>query len=151
MGSRRHASVHLRRTGPYRYVATNEAGASIELGRGEGLFNPVELLMAAAGACSAIDVDAGVSPVSEPTDFRVRVAGEWGPDEAGASALDHLAMDFHLEFCADESGDRAADLVAELVRSSHDRDCTVGRTVEHPTRVDALVDGTVVASSRAGK
>ncbi len=49
--------VDVTRIGPTHYRATNEEGASLDFGRGEGLLTPVELLLAAVAGCSAVDVD----------------------------------------------------------------------------------------------
>ncbi len=59
------------------YTVTNERGGTITVGRGaDGEFSPVELLLAAIGACTAIDVDVLTSRRAEPTAFTVEVGAE---------------------------------------------------------------------------
>ena len=120
------------------FVATNPAGASLEFGRGEGLLSPVELLLAAVAGCSAIDVDVVTSRRTEPTKFIVRASGE-KIDEDGATRLAGVDLEFELAFPNDEAGQDAAKMVERLVQLSHDKHCTVSRTVEHQTPVNFTV------------
>ena len=51
-------SVSLERLSKGRYRATNKHGDTLVVGEGgDGTFTPVELLLTAMAACSAIDVD----------------------------------------------------------------------------------------------
>lgn len=138
-------AVRLERTSTGNYRATNAAGVSIALGMGDDVFSPVELLLAAIGGCSAIDVDVVTSRRGEPDEFTVEVSAEKLVDETGGSCLQDVVADFHLAFGDGERAREAAGLVDRLVRLSHDRDCTVSRTVELPTRVRMDVDGRTVA------
>ena len=104
-------AIDLTRLDTAVYRATNSAGASIEFGSGEGLLSPVELLLAAVAECSAVDVDVVTSRLSE-----VRVG-------------------FDLSFPDTPEGNQARRMVDNLIRISHEKDCTVSRTVENPTRV----------------
>ncbi len=130
--------IEMTRKGPNHFVATNAAGASLEFGRGEGLLSPVELLLAAIAGCSAIDVDVVTSRRTEPTKFLVRAAGE-RIEEDGASRLAGVELEFELAFPEDAAGQDAAKLVPRLVQLSHDKHCTVSRTVEHQTPVTFTV------------
>ena len=79
-------SVQIERTGAGRYVVRNVRGGSIPLGTGEDSgFTPVELLLAAIGGCTSIDVDLITSRRAEPTEFVVTVTGNKIRDEAGGS------------------------------------------------------------------
>jgi putative redox protein len=47
----------------------------------------------------------------------------------------NLEVEFHVAFAAGEVGDRAREAVPRLLQESHDRLCTVTRTVELGTPV----------------
>lgn len=127
-------SIDLTRESQRHYKATNGRGGSIEFGQGEGLMSPVEVLLAALAGCSAIDVDVVTSRRSEPEDFGVHVEGD-RVDEDGASRLSDVRASFTVRFPDDESGRQAQGMVDNLIRISHEKDCTVSRTVEHATNV----------------
>lgn len=129
-------SIELTREATNRYVARNAAGVEVTFGRGEDLMSPVELLLAAIAGCSSIDVDTVTSRSSEPTEFRVEASGSKVAEENGGSRLEDLNLSFNLSFPDDEGGRKAAGLVDRLVKLSHDKYCTVSRTVEHGTPVE---------------
>lgn len=135
-------SVELSRTTTGRYTARNAAGAEIAFGRGEGLLSPVELLLAAVAGCSSIDLDTVTSRSAEPSRFRVEATGRKLVEEDGANRMDDLHLSFHLSFPDDAGGRKAAKLVERALALSHDKYCTVSRTVEHGTAVghDVTVD-----------
>ncbi|WP_420176336.1 OsmC family protein [Luteococcus sp. OSA5] len=137
-GPTRH-QVRLQRTSTGNYLATNAAGVELPVGLAEEHFSPVELLLAAIGACSAIDVDVVTSRRGEPEGFEVEVGGEKFVDDEGGTRLRELEVDFRVVFGDDERGRQAAGLVERLVRLSQERDCTVSRTVEHATPVTMRV------------
>ncbi|KUG51302.1 oxidoreductase [Kocuria rosea subsp. polaris] len=128
-------SVELTRTATGRYTARNPAGAEITFGRGENLLSPVELLLAAIAGCSAIDVDVATARSAEPSEFRIEATGRKIVEESGANRLEDLNLSFHLSFPDDAAGRKAAGMVERLVGLSHDKYCTVSRTVEHGTAV----------------
>lgn len=140
-------SIELSRQKTGHYTARNAAGAEVEFGQGEGLLSPVELLLAAIAGCSAIDVDVATSRSAEPARFEVTASGDKVVDENGASRMDHLNLAFKLAFGDDAGGQKAASMVERLVKLSHDKHCTVSRTVEHGTPVDFDVDVSTGASA----
>ncbi|MFJ6417766.1 OsmC family protein [Paeniglutamicibacter sp. NPDC091659] len=127
-------SVELTRTATARYTVRNAAGAEIEFGQGEGLLSPVELLLAAIAGCSSIDVDTVTARSAEPTDFRVSATGHKVVED-GASRVDGLHMSFNVAFPDTAEGQKAAGMVERLVELSHEKYCTVSRTVELGTPV----------------
>ncbi|WP_212988026.1 OsmC family protein [Actinoplanes auranticolor] len=132
-------SVEIERTGAGRYDVRNVRGGTIALGTGDDdRFTPVELLLAALGGCTGIDVDLVAGRRAEPTRFVVRVRGDKVRDEAGANRMENLEVEFDVEFAAGADGDRAREAVPRLIRQSHDRLCTVSRTVELGTPVSAF-------------
>jgi uncharacterized OsmC-like protein len=109
------------------------------LGTGEGTdFTPVELLLAAIGGCTSADVDIIVSRRAEPDHFVVRVSGNKVRDEAG-NRLENLSVEFTVRFPEGTAGDPAREALPTAVRKSHDRLCTVTRTVERGTAVSVSI------------
>jgi putative redox protein len=130
-----HRGVRIERTGPTRYIASNEHGGQITVGAGEGTdFTPVELLLAAIGGCTAIDVDLLTSRRAEPGAFEVLVDASKVRDDAG-NHLSDLLVTFRVRFPDGEAGDRAREILPDVVQKSHDRLCTVSRTIELGTPV----------------
>ena len=133
--------VEIERTGARHYAARNTRGGVIQIGSGEGdTFTPVELFLAAIGACTGIDVDLITSKRSEPTVFRVRVTGTKIRDDAGVNRMENLEVAFTVAFPEGEAGDAARAVLDRSVRMSHDRLCTVSQTVERGTEVAIAIN-----------
>jgi putative redox protein len=130
-----HRSVRLERIENSRYVVTNDRGGQIRIGKGEGTdFTPVDLLLAGIGGCTAIDVDILTSRRAEPDAFEVLVDAEKVHDNAGNHLTD-IVVTFRIRFPDGADGDKARALLPDAVRKSHDRLCSVSRTVELGTPV----------------
>ena len=129
-------SVRIERTSIGKYVVHNVRGGAISVGTGQDdCFTPVELLLAALGGCTAADVDFITSRRAEPTRFVVEVTGDKVRDDAGGNRMQNLAVVFTATFPAGADGDRAREALPRSMRQSHDRLCTVSRTVELGTPV----------------
>lgn len=134
-----HRSVTLTRTAPTRFRAVNARGGVLDFGGGDDpSFSPVELLLAAIGGCSGIDVDLITGRRAQPESFTVTVEADKARDENG-NHLTNVAMTFALTFPAGPAGDAAREVLPEAVRRSHERLCIVGRTVELPTPVTVSI------------
>jgi len=134
--------VSLVRRSEGHYTATNARGGQIRFGAGKDAeFTPVELLLAAIGGCSSIDVDTVTSRRGGPTQFTVSVSGTKRSDEEGRASLGDVAVDFQLSFPDTEEGREAAGLVNRVVTMSRDKNCTVSRTVEAQTPVAFSIAG----------
>ena len=133
-----HRSVRLERIENSRYTAINERGGKITIGGGTD-FTPVELLLVAIGGCTAIDVDLLTSRRAEPDSFEIVVDAEKARDAAGNHLTD-LQVTFRIAFPAGEQGDKARELLPDAVRKSHDRLCTVSRTVELSTPIATRIE-----------
>ena len=130
-----HRSVRLERIENSRYVATNDRGGQISIGTGEGTdFTPVDLLLAAIGGCTAVDVDILTSRRAEPEKFEIVVDADKVRDEGG-NRLTDIMVTFKIKFPGGEDGDKARALLPDAVRKSHDRLCSVSRTVELGTPI----------------
>lgn len=134
---RRSVTLERLETGVYR--ATNAAGAELVFGSMlDAGFTPVELLLAAIGGCSAVDVDVVTGRRSEPEQFEVEVSGEKVRDEGGSHLTD-LQMTFRVTFPVGPEGDAARERLPRAVQASHERTCTVSRTVEAGTPVTVTI------------
>jgi putative redox protein len=132
--TRRHVTID--RTRNSHYTVTNERGGTISVGDGsDDSFTPVELLLTAIGACTAIDVDILTSRRAEPGSFQVTVKGTKIRDDQHANRLTDIAVTFALTFPDGEDGDKARAIVPDAMKRSHERLCTVSRTVELGTPI----------------
>src|SRR5579863_4983923 len=135
-----HRSVRLERIENSRYTAINERGGKMTIGTGADTdFTPVELLLVAIGGCTAVDVDLLTSRRAEPDSFEIVVAAEKVRDTAGNHLAD-LEVTFRITFPDGEQGDKARVVLPDAVRKSHDRLCTVSRTVELGTPIATRIE-----------
>jgi uncharacterized OsmC-like protein len=135
-----HRSIRLERIENSRYVVTNDRGGQISIGKGEGTdFTPVDLLLAGIGGCTAVDVDILTSRRAEPDTFEVLVDAEKVRHAAGNHLTD-LVVTFRITFPDGEQGDAARTLLPDAVHKSHDRLCTVSRTVELGTPIATRIE-----------
>src|SRR3981189_3593848 len=133
-------SVDIERTSVGRYIVRNVRGRSMLIGTGGAdSFTPVELLLAAIGGCTAIDVDLITSRRAEPSEFSVKVTGDKTRDAGGGNRMEHLTVEFTVTFPDGEAGDLWALEIPRSVRMSHDRLCTVSRTVELEESVETAL------------
>jgi putative redox protein len=135
-----HRNVTVERLASGTFTATNDRGGQITMGTGGGAdFAPAELLLAAIGGCTAVDVDAVTSRRAEPEAFALGVGADKVRDENGNRLAD-IEVTFRITFPAGEQGDAARAVLPGIVRQSHDRLCTVSRTIELGTPIRARVE-----------
>ncbi|HXL20795.1 MAG TPA: OsmC family protein [Streptosporangiaceae bacterium] len=135
-----HRTVTVRRVDSGRFAVRNDRGGEISFGTGDGTdFTPTELLLAAVGGCTAIDADILTSRRAEPDEFEVRVDAEKIKDTEG-NRLTDIVVTFGISFPATPEGDEARAILPDVVRKSHDKLCTVGRTIEVGTPITARVE-----------
>lgn len=133
-----HRSVSLTRVSKGVFDVTNVRGGTMRIGGGESPdFTPVELFLASIAGCSAVDVDFITVKRSEPESFTVEMSGEKQRDERGANHMDGLTLRFSVTFPEGEDGDRAREMLPRAIEMSHDRLCTVSRTVVLGAPVDS--------------
>lgn len=135
-----HRRVTLERLDTGVYRATNPRGVQLQFGSfdDEG-FSPVELLLAAIGGCSAVDVDMVTGRRAEADSFEVVVEADKVRDEVG-NILQDITLTYRIAFPEGEDGDRARDMLPRAARTSHDRTCTVSRTVEAGTPITVQIE-----------
>jgi putative redox protein len=133
-------TVTVERTAPGVFTVTNTRGGRITFGTGGGTdFTPTELLLAAIGGCTSIDVDILTSRRAEPEEFQVRVDANKVRDDAG-NRLTDIEVTFQIRFPAGGPGDEARAILPDVVKKSHDRLCTVGRTLEIGTPIATKIE-----------
>ena len=135
-----HRTVTVERTAQGMFTVTNSRGGQITFGTGSGPdFTPTELLLAAVGGCTAIDVDIVTSRRAEPDSFQVRIDADKVRD-TGGNRLTDIEVTFQIAFPAGQDGDKARAILPDAVSKSHDRLCTVGRTVEIGTPITTRIE-----------
>ena len=134
-----HRNVTVRRIANGQFTVTNARGGQIAFGSGGTDFTPTELLLAAIGGCTAIDVDIVTSRRAEPDAFEVLVDAEKVRDEAGNHLTD-IEVTFRIAFPGGTQGDEARAVLPDIVQKSHDRLCTVSRTVELGTPIATRIE-----------
>lgn len=133
-----HRSVSLERLSKGVYRATNKAGDTLVVGESDGSFSAVELLLTALAACGAADVDYIVSKRDEPSSMRVRSDANKVRDNGGNHLTD-LVVTFDVRFADTEAGDAGRAVLPRSVQQSHDRLCTVSRTIQLGATVDSVI------------
>jgi putative redox protein len=133
--------VELTRLRKARFLARNPRGGELEFGEGDDeAFSPVELLLAAIAGCTGIDVDYITAKRAEADALSLRITAEKIRDEHG-NRLTDLRVVFDASFPATDGGTAAREVLPSAVQRSHDRLCTVSRTVEVGTPVEVRVLG----------
>jgi uncharacterized OsmC-like protein len=119
------------RVGPRRYTGHNTRGALVQMGPAEAgaVFTPGELLKVALAGCNGMSADHSLArKLGQDVAVAVHVAGPTDPQENRYRTL-------HEQLVVDLSGldeTERARLVTVVGRAI-DRQCTVGRTLEHAT------------------
>jgi putative redox protein len=134
-----HRSVTVERVEAGRFAAVNDRGGRVVFSTGGGEdFTPVDLLLAAIGGCTAVDVDAVTSRRAEPDSFEIVVDADKARD--GGNRLVNIEVTYRITFPAGADGDKARAILPEIVRQSHDRLCTVSRTIELGTPIATRIE-----------
>lgn len=133
-------SITIERTALHRFRATNARGGTLEFGDGgDAEFSPVDLLLTAIAGCTALDVEYITAKREIPTRFDARIRADKVRDDDG-NHLTGIAVRFEIEFPDGAGGDAARQVLPSALQRSHDRLCTVSRTVELGTPVEARLD-----------
>jgi putative redox protein len=123
-----HRHISLRRDDTGRYTITNTRGGTLSVGASDSDFTAVELMLSAIAACSSIDVDYVTGRRAQPQSFDVDVDAEKVADDRG-NHLKDIVMTFRVRFPDGDGGDTARRLLPDIIRKSHERLCTVSRTI----------------------
>ncbi|GLW06018.1 osmotically inducible protein C [Microtetraspora sp. NBRC 13810] len=118
------------------FVARNDRGGEVRMGSSteEGVFTPVELLLAAVGGCNIVTVE----PLTAQRGHRlVRLAMTVQADKVESNLLGPVTVTYDVEL---PEGDAKADEVFRAVAHRvHERHCTVSRTLEKGTEVKVVL------------
>ncbi len=141
MTDENHRHVEMTRLRKSRFLARNDRGGELEFGEGDdAAFSPIELLLTAIAGCTAIDVDYITAKRAEADSFVVHVDADKMRDEQG-NRLTDIVVRLAVEFPDSEGGTAAREVLPSAVQRSHDRLCTVSRTVEIGTPVTVRIEG----------
>ncbi len=122
------------------YLARNARGHELRFGsRDPEGFTPVELFLASIAGCTAVDVDVVTGRRSPADEFAARIDARYVRDDAG-NRLEDIELTFRVRFPAGDAGDAAREILPRIVKTSHDKTCTVSRTVEIGTPISVVVD-----------
>ncbi len=132
--------IDVIRLGGGRFEATNKRGGVLPIGSGDddSDFTPVELFLASLAGCAASNIDAITTRRAVPTSFAVTGEGHKIRDDNGNHMVD-ITVTIDITFPEGPDGDRAREMLPRAVQQTHDRICTVSRTVALGEPVDYAV------------
>ena len=119
----------------YHLEAINEQGKTVHIdaspdvgGTNQGM-RPMQLLLAAMGGCSTIDIISILKKQKQPLrDIKITVTGEREKD-----AVPSLFIEVHVHFRL--YGDLDQDKVQRAVSLSVDKYCSVAKTLSHKAKI----------------
>ncbi|MGP3955988.1 OsmC family protein [Nonomuraea sp. 3N208] len=124
------ANVRVERTDDGGFRAVNGRGAEVRIGGGkdDGVFSPVELLLAAVGGCNIVTVE----PLTAQRGHRLlRLAMTVESEKVESNKLGPVTVTYDVEVPS-EKADEVFRAVAGRV---HDKYCTVSRSLGEGTEV----------------
>ncbi|MFI6499039.1 OsmC family protein [Nonomuraea typhae] len=124
------ANVRVERTDDGGFRATNARGAEVKIGGGdeEGVFTPVELLLAAVGGCNIVTVE----PLTAQRGHQlIRLAMTVESEKVEPNLLGPVTVTYDVEVPS-EKADEVYRAVAHRV---HEKYCTVSRSLSEGTEV----------------
>lgn len=118
------------------FQAVNARGARVAIGDGdaEGVFTPVELLLAALGGCELVTVE----PLTAKRGHRMaRLAATVQADKIATSTLGTITITYDVEL--PRGDDKAGDVLEAVAGRVHAKYCTVGSALREPMKVEQVV------------
>lgn len=123
------ASVQVERTDDG-FVARNDRGAEVAIGGADddGVFSPVELLLAALGGCEIVTVE----PLTAKRGHRLdRLAVTVQAEKVEPTKLGSITVTYDVAL--PEGDDKAAEVFEAVAKRVHEKHCTVGRSLREGT------------------
>ena len=130
------ASVRVERTDDGGFVARNDRGAQVAIGGSDddGVFSPVELLLAALGGCEIVTVE----PLTADRGHRlVRLATTVEAGKVAPTRLGKITVTYDVELPPGD--DAAAKVFADVAHRVHENHCTVGRALREVTPTEQVL------------
>jgi putative redox protein len=130
------ASVRVERTDDGGFAARNDRGAQVAIGGSDedGVFSPVELLLAALGGCELVTVE----PLTADRGHRlVRLAATVDAEKIAPTRLGTITVTYDVELPPGD--DDAAKVFADVAHRVHENHCTVGRALREVTPTEQVL------------
>jgi putative redox protein len=108
------------------FVARNDRGAEVAMGGGDeqGVFTPVELLLAALGGCNIVTVE----PLTAQRGHRmVRLAMTVQSEKVEAAKLGPITITYDVEL--PEGDEKAAEVLRAVAHRVEEKYCTVSQAL----------------------
>lgn len=124
------ANVRVERTDDGGFRAVNARGAEVRMGGGdeEGVFTPVELLLAAVGGCNIVTVE----PLTAKRGHRLlRLEMTVSADKVESNRLGPVTVAYDVELPSEEAG----EVFRAVAGRVHEKYCTVSRSLQEGTEV----------------
>lgn len=131
----------LERTGTRTYVARNDRGAEVKIGKGPGEFSPGDLLKLALAGCNAMSSDARFSSALG-ADFAQITTVDGDYDEQ-ADVFNSFAIEL-IQDMSSLSEEQQADLLRRA-EAAIERYCTIGHTLSRATPYQRVFSSEQVA------
>jgi putative redox protein len=129
-------SVRVERTDDGGFVARNDRGAQVAIGgpSEDGVFSPVELLLAALGSCEIVTVE----PLTADRGHRlVKLAATVEAEKVAPTRLGTITVTYDVELPPGD--DDAAKVFADVAHRVHENHCTVGRALREVTATEQVL------------
>jgi putative redox protein len=130
------ASVRVERTDDGGFVARNDRGAQVSIGGSgeDGVFTPVELLLAALGGCEIVTVE----PLTADRGHRlVKLAATVEAEKVAPTRLGTITVTYDVELPPGD--DAAAKVFTDVAHRVHENHCTVGRALREVTATEQVL------------
>lgn len=124
------AKVYVERTLDGEFIASNDRGARVAIGSSDedGVFTPVELLLAALGGCELVTIE----PLTAKRGHRlIKLAVRVEAEKVEPTKLGPITGTYEIEL--PEGDDKAAEVFTAVAHRVHENHCTVGRALREPT------------------
>ncbi|MEU8377946.1 OsmC family protein [Streptosporangium sp. NPDC048865] len=115
------------------FVARNDRGAEVAMGGGDdqGVFTPVELLLAALGGCNIVTVE----PLTAQRGHRmVRLAMTVGAEKVEPTRLGPITITYDVEL--PEGDEKAAEVLRAVARRVEEKYCTVSQALRDTMEIN---------------
>jgi uncharacterized OsmC-like protein len=130
------SSVRVERTDDGGFVARNGRGAEVAIGGAsdDGVFSPVELLLAALGGCEIVTVE----PLTADRGHRlVKLAATVEAEKVTPTRLGTITVTYDVELPPGD--DAAAKVFTDVAHRVHENHCTVGRALREVTATEQVL------------